>query len=248
MEEKEIFNKTHLLIRHGSHAYGLNIETSDVDEKGICILDDLDYYFGLKHFEQKDSGWEDGSDRVIWDIRKFFSLALKCNPNIIEVLYVHKDDILKSTPVGDLILENRDAFLSRKASKTFIGYAISQLRKIRAVETTPFTPESKQEVIKKTGKKAMHLIRLLRMGQEIVKDGQVNVRRPDREELLDIRMGRVPLPDVVAQAEEYIEEIDSLVVKSPLPEEPDYKTANNLLKSLLKAAISKKICPCGGGI
>lgn len=39
-------------------------------------------------------------------------------------------------------------------------------------------------------KHAMHTIRLLRMGKEILEEGVVKVRRPDAEELLDIRLGK----------------------------------------------------------
>jgi predicted nucleotidyltransferase len=45
-------DRTILLVKHGSHAYGLNIESSDVDVKGVCI-EPAPYYFGFSNrFDQ----------------------------------------------------------------------------------------------------------------------------------------------------------------------------------------------------
>ncbi len=82
-------SRTVLLVRHGSHAYGLATETSDLDIKGVAIPP-ADYFLGfLKRFEQAESKQPDMS---IYDIRKFFQLACDCNPNIIEVLVVFQYD------------------------------------------------------------------------------------------------------------------------------------------------------------
>jgi len=116
MDEKYILENTIYRVRHGSMAYGTNIAGSDIDEKGICILPDPSYYFGFNNFEQKDKGWEDGNDRVIYDIRKFIKLALDCNPSIIEILFVDEKDILHIDAFGKLLREKRDIFLSRKAA------------------------------------------------------------------------------------------------------------------------------------
>lgn len=70
-------------------------------------------------------------DSVVYDIRKFFALAGACNPNIIEVLFGDESDHLVTTECGDMMLANRDLFLSMKAKFTFSGYAFSQLKRIR---------------------------------------------------------------------------------------------------------------------
>lgn len=131
MDEKYILENTIYRVRHGSRAYGTNIPGSDVDEKGICILPDPSYYFGFNRFEQKDGEWEDGNDRVIYDIRKFFKLALEANPNILEILYVEDEDILQINTIGKRLRDNRHLFLSQRAAKTFCGYASSQLHRIK---------------------------------------------------------------------------------------------------------------------
>jgi predicted nucleotidyltransferase len=78
-------------------------------------------------------------------------------------------------------------------------------------------------------KHAMHLIRLQRMGYEILKNGEVNVFRPDREELLAIRHGQWTYEQVVTYAENMEKELDKLYEVSPLPKKPDYKAIDKLL-------------------
>jgi predicted nucleotidyltransferase len=296
MEEQQVFDCTIYRAVHGSRAYGTQMAHSDRDEKGVCIPQDPSYYYGCKKFEQKDSGWSDGVDRVIFDLRKFFSLALRCNPNIIEMLYVEEEDILQITDLGRELRDNRDIFLSRMAANTFVGYATSQLHRIRGhkkwIDDPPSPPvrielEShtfvvEPEVIGYAGsvarikhfdgaswkasnkkykqyldwkknrnpsrakleakfsmdtKHAGHLIRLLRMGKEIITEGKVYVRRPDAQELLDIRNGKFKYEELVEYAEELRAEVNAAVDKSPLPVTPDADKAETLLMSLIQRGL-----------
>jgi uncharacterized protein len=121
---------TVLLVRHGSHAYGTNTETSDEDFKGVAIPP-KEYFLGaIKRFEQAELKAPD-PDAVIYDIRKFFVLAADCNPNIIEVLHTSPEDHFIVDPIGEKILEHKDEFLSRKIKHTFLGYSVSQLKRIK---------------------------------------------------------------------------------------------------------------------
>jgi predicted nucleotidyltransferase len=129
----EIEQRTILLVKHGSHAYGLATPTSDLDLKGVCI-EPRDYHFGfLKTFEQHEAMCSNGhpEDKVIYSLRKFMRLAADCNPNIIEVLHGADEDIIKMDEFGEWLRDIKDEFISKKAKFTFSGYAHAQLKRIK---------------------------------------------------------------------------------------------------------------------
>jgi predicted nucleotidyltransferase len=119
--------RTIYLTRHGSHAYGTSLPTSDIDIRGVAIAP-KEYYHGLtqvfKIAEQKEP------DLVIFEVKKFLKLASESNPNVLELLYTEPEDHLWVTPLGEKLLDSREIFLSRRIKHTFSGYAISQLRRI----------------------------------------------------------------------------------------------------------------------
>lgn len=79
-------------------------------------------------------------------------------------------------------------------------------------------------------KHAMHLVRLLRMGYEALTTGELIVRRPDAEELLDIRRGKWTYEEIVTYAEEMDLMVrEDLYKKTELRKRPDIKFAATLL-------------------
>ena len=128
MNEAELAEK-HLIYKHyhGSLMYGTNHADSDTDIRGICVMP-KEYYIGLKRFDQ----YEDKiNDIVIYDVKKFVQLAMNCNPNIIESLWVADQHILYMNDFGKRLRKNRHLFLSKKLYHTYSGYAYSQAQKIR---------------------------------------------------------------------------------------------------------------------
>lgn len=125
----DVEKHTIYLTRHGSHAYGTNVATSDVDVRGVAIPP-KDVVLGFAfNFEQAEG--PQGQDKVVFGLHKFFKLAIMCNPNVLELLYTDPSDHLVVTPIGTKLLEHRDKFLSRRARETFAGYATSQLKRIK---------------------------------------------------------------------------------------------------------------------
>lgn len=90
-------------------------------------------------------------------------------------------------------------------------------------------------------KHAMHLLRLLRMGEEILRDGTVRVFRPDAEWLLSIRHGALTYEQVLALAAEHRAQLDRLIATSPLPDEPDVRAAEDLLICLQEDFLSSNV-------
>lgn len=70
-------------------------------------------------------------------------------------------------------------------------------------------------------KHAMHLVRLLRMGVEILETGRVIVKRPDRDELLAIRAGSWTYEELEERAAALEARLDAAGRATALPAEPD---------------------------
>lgn len=89
-------------------------------------------------------------------------------------------------------------------------------------------------------KHAYHLVRLIRMAKEMISEGKVIVKRPDREELLHIRNGGWTYDQIVEFAEKEEKELDVLYKTSEaLPYKPDIKALDNLCVSLIEESLAK---------
>jgi predicted nucleotidyltransferase len=121
-------NRTIFLALSGSRAYNTHTPTSDFDLRGITIPT-KEYFFGfLKKFEQAEQKGD--PDVVIYDFRKYISLASQCNPNILELMYTDPSDWIICNRTMQKLIDHRSWFLSKKAKFTFLGYAYSQLNRI----------------------------------------------------------------------------------------------------------------------
>lgn len=120
-------NKIILLGLGGSYAYGTNNENSDIDFRGITLNNTSDL-LGLTSFEQ----YEDvNTDTVIYSFNKIVKLLLECNPNTCEVLGLDENQYLIKTVLGQELINHTHLFLSKRASKSFGGYARAQLRRLQ---------------------------------------------------------------------------------------------------------------------
>ena len=348
-------DRTVFLVIHGSHCYGTNIETSDVDLKGIAIPP-KEYFFGyLNHFEQAEFK---EPDTVIYDIRKILKLATDANPNIIEILFSDPSMYLIKHPIMDELIKNKNLFISKKARWTFSGYAHSQLKRLKghyqylknppthkptrdefdlperttipkdqlkaaealitkkmdewnfdfdcikerdkrlelqrkihetlfeiagasifleneklwkhaAVSTDLVANMNVIEIVNKekryksklkewhaynkwkeernpqraeleakfgyNSKHAMHLVRLMRMCEEIISTGEIRVKRPDAKELLEIRDGAWSYEDLIAWSEQQELKIQKLYDNTNVvPKEPNRKEIEKLCRNLVE--------------
>jgi predicted nucleotidyltransferase len=228
-------NFSYLTI-HGSRAYGLNRPDSDYDIRGFFIpkvKDILGYRGGPENFQAKESFSYNGTDYqdadvMAWDIRKFFRLASEANPNVLETLYTDNDDHIFGDRFAAQVLGHKNKFLSRKVARSFGGYAISQLRKVK-VDYWDIEP---------TRKDAMHLLRLIDFGQQLLRDGNLKVKYGNPDFLLGVRAGLYKKEEVIATAELQLEIMNDLEKKTSLPKEPDHDYLEHLLFEILRAHVN----------
>ncbi len=81
-------------------------------------------------------------------------------------------------------------------------------------------------------KNMMHVFRLLEMAIEIGKQKKLNVKRPNRDFLLDIKAGKFAYEDLIKMAREKQTEMEMAFDDSTLPDEPDLAMINHLTYSL----------------
>ncbi len=93
-------------------------------------------------------------------------------------------------------------------------------------------------------KHALHLVRLLRMGYEILTTGQVNVTRPDRDALLAIRDCAWSYDALIEQADALYAAIDAAQASSSLPQVPDLQALDALCVSIVDAVLSGRAPAC----
>jgi len=345
-------DRTIFLTKTGSQAYGTSLPTSDLDIRGIAVAPKEFYHGFVKKFEQaifKEP------DAVVYELQKFMDLAAKANPSILEMLWTDPEDHLKVTSSAQKLLDNRDLFLSKKVRYTFLGYAMSQLKRIKTHKKWLLNPPKKQpkrsdfdlpkrkplpreqmgalnsliqrkldswqidweifeinerrkfkeelqEILEEMqlgkgeqqfsaaarvigidenfvqllmrergyadakknwknyqnwklnrnkkraaleaafgydAKHAMHLVRLCRMGTEILETGIVRVRRPDAEELLEIRSGAWPYEKLINWVEKQEDKFAELYKTSDLPNKPNRQKLDKLCCEIVGEMMEK---------
>ena len=79
------------------------------------------------------------------------------------------------------------------------------------------------------GKNMMHCRRLMDMAREIAEGKGIVVRRPNSQELIDIRQGKVDLQSLIDHVESEIKAVDDLYKNSTLPDSVDIKLVESIL-------------------
>lgn len=123
----------------GSHLFGLNTESSDIDTFGVFCGPE-DWFLGngkdkvtMVKSEKSDDYWD--------ELGKYFFELSKSNPEALVSLYTPEKFILHFDPLLQPLWDIRDQLLTKECFKSFSGYAYSQIKKAKglkkAINTDP---------------------------------------------------------------------------------------------------------------
>ena len=245
---ENVKNKIVFLTLGGSHAYGTNIESSDIDVRGI-ILTPINTLLANENIEQVI---DNDTDTTLYTINKIFSLLTNCNPNCIEILGC-KEYLIENKKIAKLILDNKKLFLSKVAINSFGGYAKQQVHRLnnyinyeRFYISGDIKGHNKEyeKRIKKMDKHAMHLCRLYLMLFDILEKEEINTyRENDIDFLLSIRNGKYRSyddtykPEFFYMIDKYEDRLEYDKKHTNLPEKPNYKKINEILIEINKLTL-----------
>ena len=129
-----------LLALGGSHAYGTNVPTSDLDIRGVAI-EKPEELIGYQNFEQVIN---EKIDTTIYAFNKMIHLLVQNNPNIVEIIGLNPDQYLYVSKLGRELLDHKDLFISQRCFYTFGGYAHANLKRLQNALARDNYPEKEK--------------------------------------------------------------------------------------------------------
>lgn len=218
----------------GSHAYGLATPDSDIDKMGIFV-EPTEKILSLH--KPKDTRVSVDPDITLHEVEKFMKLACKANPTVLELLFLDEYETL--TEEGKLLIDNRNAFLSKRIKDSYGGYAVSQARKL---EKRAFTDKELDKPLKEVTrgfsartsnrafKHARHCFRLLEQGTQLLKTGTLDIKVHNKEELMTL--GDMTVNEVVDKFEQEFKKFKK--IDTVLTDNANYEFLNKVLLQIRK--------------
>jgi predicted nucleotidyltransferase len=213
INDNDLFQYIIYKCQFGSRAYGLEVEDSDYDMRGIYLAP-ADMHWSIWGLPEQIENYE--NQETYYELQKFLVLALKANPNVLECLYASTAEI--KTELADELLQNRHRFLSKLVYQTYNGYVLSQFRKLEKDLQNKGEPKWKH---------VLHLIRLLLCCIQILESSDLDLRVSEHKaKLMGIRRGEIDFAEVDAWRQELHKKLDLAHERTKLPERPDYEWCN----------------------
>ncbi len=250
--KKELFPDNLILCGYrGSVAHNMYIPNTDpnsiddIDLMGVYLAP-LEYYVGLgrgRRYRKSIEKFVGKYDVVHYELRKFVNLLIKSNPNVLSLLWLRDNHYIEQTAYSNLLIENRNLFVSKLAYQSFTGYAHAQLKRMEHAATQGYMGAKRKQLVEKYGydcKNAAHCIRLLKMGMEFLTTGELNVFRDDAPVLLAIKRGEWGLDEVKGEAKRLFALADEAYIRSKLPNKPDIPAIEKIVMDIVLDYIGKR--------
>ena len=222
----------------GSQAYGLAHADSDTDRLAIHVAATRDV-LGLSARDAiSETIHTTNPDFTSHELGKFCTLALRANPTLLELLYLTEYET--STPAGQLLVDNHNAFLStRTVRASYGGYAHSEAERIKRLHAHVDTEEAKHP--DRIAKRARHALRVTIQGLDLLTTGTLTLDMSDhRDAIFAAGDMAVRDPDEFATyIEKQIATLDATT--SVLPEDTDYGVVDRLVYEIRSGYALKDI-------
>ena len=206
------------LTLSGSRAYGTDIEGSDIDIRGFYFENP---YSMLGIINQPPEQFVfNTADTVIYSFRKFCSLALKGNPNCLELLGTREEDTILVSEEAKWLRENVKLFISKQIYNPFSGYVKGMLK--MAMKFIDVNDE-------KAYKTLAHALRALYMGRDIFTTGCLVVRRPEATYLKEVINGVYDFGTLKLRVDSALQEFEEAFKNTAIPEEPATVRVNKFI-------------------
>ena len=223
----------------GSHAYGTNVEGSDVDIRGVALNSKEDL-LGLGEFEHHV---DTATDTTVFSFNKAAKLLSNGNPNVLEMFGNSDDLVISYSPTTKLLMENKTLFLSKDAIKPFGGFVNDLLRKSSRlyVDMTigRYGEDEIEKVQKKINKMVMNTNRLYLMAFDLFEKGEIITYRSDDIDMLQkYRFGEYDYVEWRTHVVPLYEtKMKSSCENSVLPDHVNMKLVNELVMAINEEAL-----------
>lgn len=230
-----------LLGEYGSSAHGVNTSISDYDFIGVAV-EPPNVIYGLGNYEHTLLGKPDQNARTlagadegkVFALKKWARLAEGGNTDVMSLLFLPK--YLHVSRAGELLLENRDLFISHQAILRFSGHLMTEKRRMNGdVKVKTIRPELIEQFGFDT-KAAYQAVKLGYHGLRIAREQKMVIPFPDdeRDFILMVRAGELSREMIDAHLESVMDILDGTEPSDNLPERPDREKINDLLEKIYK--------------
>lgn len=158
----------------GSTAFGLARPGSDIDRLGLYVIPSRQLHLVDRAYaDRKETVVTKDPDVTMHEVAKYMRLALKCNPTMVDLLYLTEYEV--ETWAGQELVRMRRDFLSEPwVRSAYVGYAIGQIKRIKQ----EWANDNRQHRI---AKHARHCFRLMEQAEQLLGTGTLTVKVKDPE-------------------------------------------------------------------
>lgn len=222
----------------GSYSYGLNNEQSDLDIRGVYLLeinDLLDPFINYK--DNYVSLTTDKKDVVLNSFRKYFKLLYDQNIGALELLWCQPYNLVTSSQCWSILVKNREKLLCKKVYWRISGYINSLLGDV----------EENLNInnIKKACKLLSEAKRLQYVLKSTMATGKISIEMDDKQKafLLRLKSGdnydRPVLTDILNVAKDKMHEYADMLKQTPLLDEININEARDIYLEVIWSKFKK---------